>query len=73
MLFGNPSTNYWNELGVEAFDDSVVFNFDFFDYTRWMKEFPPSKYPVIALKGISNKILKYLFLTNSVFLKKSLY
>ena len=52
MLFGNPSTNYWNELGVESFDDSVVFNFGFFDYPKWIKEFPPTKYPVIALKGI---------------------
>ena len=51
MLFGNPSTNYWNELGIESFDDSIVFSFGFFDYPKWMNEFPAKKYPVIALKG----------------------
>lgn len=51
MMFGNPSTNYWKELGVDQFDKSIVFRFGFFDYNKWKEEFPPENYPVIALKG----------------------
>ena len=51
MKNGNPSTNFWNELGVAKFDKSIVYDFSFYEYDRWKNEFPSSKYPVIALKG----------------------
>jgi peptide-O-fucosyltransferase len=51
MKVGNPTTNFWDELGVERFDGSVIFDFSFMDYDRWQWEFPSDKYPVIALKG----------------------
>lgn len=51
MMFGNPSTSYWKELGVNKFDKSIVFNFGFFDYKQWKEKYPAKQYPVIALKG----------------------
>ena len=51
MKNGNPSTSFWNELGVEKFDDNIVYDISFYDYPKWAEKFPAEKYPVIALKG----------------------
>lgn len=51
MKNGNPSDNFWSEIGVDSFKKSIVFNFDYYDYDKWRESFPPDKYPVIALKG----------------------
>ncbi|KAK3599884.1 hypothetical protein CHS0354_022457 [Potamilus streckersoni] len=50
MKKGNPFGPYWSELGVD-FDNTVNYNVGYSDIARWKKEFPPEKYPVLALKG----------------------
>ncbi len=51
MMFGNPSTQFWTDLGVDKFDDSIIFTHGFFDYSEWLDKYPSENYPVIALKG----------------------
>ncbi|KAL5016756.1 hypothetical protein ScPMuIL_006345 [Solemya velum] len=49
MKKGNPSERFWNGLGVN-FDSEVKFSFSHHYPEEWKKEYPPDKYPVIALK-----------------------
>ena len=65
MKYGYPSESYWSSLGIESFEKSVIFNFDFFDYEKWRDKYPPEKYKVIALKG--NRIHFKLFLKKACF------
>lgn len=51
MKYGNPSENFWSELGVDKFVDSVVYEIGFEQYDLWKSEYPGDKYPVLALKG----------------------
>jgi peptide-O-fucosyltransferase len=52
MKDGYPSEPFWTELGVEKFTTSIIFHdFGMYDYDRWKIEYPPEKYPVIAMKG----------------------
>ena len=51
MKNGYPSDAHWTELGVDTFDRSVIFNFDYSEYEKWRENYPPKDYPVIALKG----------------------
>jgi len=51
MKQGNPFQNFWDELGVDGFVKDIRLELSYGDYPRWMKTFPPSQYPVIALKG----------------------
>jgi peptide-O-fucosyltransferase len=51
MKFGNPGTNFWDELGVDRFTKSEIFDFTYHEIDKWKNNYPPQKYPVIALKG----------------------
>lgn len=51
MHFGNPSNQFWDQLGVKNFTNSLNFDLDFTETDRWMSDYPAYKYPVIALKG----------------------
>ena len=51
MMMGNPSENFWSELGVNNFTKSVFFEIDFEDYVTWNTEFPADQFPVISMKG----------------------
>ena len=51
MKYGNPSTNFWTELGVDQFVRDVNFQYGFNEYEKWQRHFPANKFPVIALKG----------------------
>jgi peptide-O-fucosyltransferase len=51
MKEGNPFYNFWDELGVDGFVKDIRIDFGYQSYPRWKSTFPPSLYPVIALKG----------------------
>lgn len=50
MKNGYPSDIFWSSLGID-FKKSVIFSFDYSEYDKWHKKFPPDKHRVISLKG----------------------
>jgi len=51
MEFGNPANEFWSQLGVTKFTNNVNFNLDFVEYEKWLKLYPATEYPVLALRG----------------------
>ncbi|XP_045159549.2 GDP-fucose protein O-fucosyltransferase 1-like isoform X1 [Mercenaria mercenaria] len=47
---GNPFGPFWDGLGVD-FDKTENFMVSYSQPEEWKQRFPPSKYPVVALKG----------------------
>ncbi|PVD23011.1 hypothetical protein C0Q70_16272 [Pomacea canaliculata] len=50
MKEGNPFGPFWDGLGIN-FDSHVVYGFGYDETSKWQKEYPGDKYPVIAMKG----------------------
>ncbi|KAL5016755.1 hypothetical protein ScPMuIL_006344 [Solemya velum] len=50
MKNGNPFGPFWDGLGVD-FDSILKYTISYSNPQKWIDEFPPDKYPVIALRG----------------------
>jgi len=51
MEYGNPANEFWSQLGITKFTNNVNFDLDFIETNKWIEQYPPSEYPVLALRG----------------------